>query len=323
MNALSDREVLTACRRSLSKHGKTFALAGTLLSSQALDRAAALYAYCRAVDDAIDEVEPSLQLVALEGARSDLDHIYGAASLRSVEHRAMRALVREAHIPRSYVESLLEGMAMDVRGERYETFADLLLYCHRVAGVVGLMMCHVLGVSRDGALREAAHLGIAMQLTNICRDVAEDRARGRLYLPHDMLRQAGAVRLADGPIDQPWDAETISGVQHVTRELLQIADRYYASADRGLSALPFRAGLSIRSARGLYRAIGEVISAQDFHPQRGRAVVPRLRKLQLVGQSLYEHAASLPGVMSDRALQVRLPRTPAVVLNEQTVLASL
>src|SRR5690606_24146896 len=103
------------------------------------------------------------------------------------------AIMRERGIPRRYPAELLAGLAMDAAGHRYEDAADLRLYCFRVAGVVGLMMSHVMGLADERALADAARLGIAMQLTNICRDVREDWARGRLYLPRALLERAGPV----------------------------------------------------------------------------------------------------------------------------------
>ena len=103
---------------------------------------------------------------------------------------ALQYIVRRYGIPAHYASELIEGMAMDVRGIRYANLRELLLYCYRVAGTVGLMMSHVMGLRDESALKHAADLGIAMQLTNIARDVTEDASMGRIYLPLDWLDEA-------------------------------------------------------------------------------------------------------------------------------------
>jgi phytoene synthase len=203
-------------------------------------------------------------------------------------------VARERAIPILYPSELLAGMAMDVAGKRYTTMDDLRLYCWRVAGVVGLMMTHVFGIDDDRALVHAAHLGIGMQLTNICRDVAEDWQRGRLYLPDELLARHGAQGLA-GELDHVDAAElaaqrdarsipasAIDPIRHSVCELLGIADRYYASGDRGLRALPWRAALAVKSASNVYRAIGTHIRARDCDVTAGRAVVSTSGKLARV-----------------------------------------
>jgi 15-cis-phytoene synthase len=303
--------VLRECRRILEQNSKSFALAARLLPPESRDRAAAVYAFCRRVDDAIDGAPAEQQPDALAGLHRELDAVYGDGPLHEPALRAFRAVVATCAMPRRYPAELVEGMAMDVRDTHYETLEDLLLYCHRVAGVVGLMMCHVFGVSRDDALTNAAHLGIAMQLTNICRDVEEDWSLGRLYLPAALLRGAGARDFpAPGNGTLPSQGANGAAVRAVVRDLLAIADRYYASADLGIPALPFRAGLAVRAARKLYHAIGLVIADRAYDPLRGRAVVAKRRKLELIGATLARHAAGLPELALDRVRTKSLARPP-------------
>jgi 15-cis-phytoene synthase len=291
----AQREALRECRRILEHNSKSFALAAKLLPPASRDEAAAVYAFCRRVDDAIDDSPPSEQEAALHGLYAELDRVYAGEHLAEASLAAFQAVVQQRAIPRRYPAELIEGMAMDVRNTHYRTLDDLLLYCHCVAGVVGLMMCHVFGLSSDRALDNAAHLGIAMQLTNICRDVEEDWRLGRVYLPHDMLVMAGAGELGRPGVDAfPAEVRTVDAFRTVTRQLLTQADRYYASADRGIGALPFRAGLAVRAARRLYHAIGLEVAAQDHDPRRGRAVVPTRRKLHLLGLAVAKHVRELP-----------------------------
>jgi len=305
-------QVLRECRQILEQNSKSFALAARLLPPSARDSAAAVYAFCRRVDDAIDDAPPEQQEGALGKLYDELEAIYRGQPQSEPALRAFQAVVQRCAMPRRYPAELIEGMAMDVRRTRYETLPELLLYCHRVAGVVGLMMCHVFGISRDDALVNAAHLGIGMQLTNICRDVEEDWRLGRLYLPRQLLSAAGARALPAEPGSEPFpqDQATVGALRSVVRELLAVADCYYRSADRGIPALPFRAGLAVRAARELYHAIGLVIAEQDHDPRRGRAVVSTPRKLGLIGYTLARHTAGIGELTLDRFHTLQRVRTP-------------
>lgn len=317
-----DEQVLRVCREIMEQNSKSFALAARLLSPAARDRAAAVYAFCRRVDDAIDDAPHAAQPEALRALQAELKRLYAGDAFQDPSLRAFQAVVKVCGLPRRYPSELIAGMAMDVQETRYETLENLLLYCHRVAGVVGLMMCHVFGLSRDDALVNAAHLGIAMQLTNICRDVQEDWSLGRLYLPRRMLESAGAAPLPShisGPF--PKDAATLAAMQSVMRSLLMEADRYYASAAHGISALPFRAGLAVRAAGTLYQAIGSLVAEREYDPRRGRAVVPLHKKLALVASSSRQHLESLPVWLRERLTHT--PRPPQRELLFPDVLGSL
>jgi phytoene synthase len=237
-------------RAVIAHHSKSFALASRLLGRSARDRAAVVYAWCRRADDAIDERGAATRdelAGALAGLAGDVDAVYRGAATEPVL-AGFAEVVRSRAIPRSYPGELLAGLAMDATGVRYAAIDDVIGYAWRVAGVVGLMMCHVFGVAGDHALVPAAHLGIAMQLTNICRDVAEDWQRGRLYLPDDLLAAHGAGGLA-GELGGALPASARPAIARARAELLALADRYYRSGDRGLAALPWRAALAGAAAR--------------------------------------------------------------------------
>jgi phytoene synthase len=297
------------CARTLALHSKSFALAGKLLPPEQRRDAAVLYTYCRWVDDRIDLADPAEQPAALNELQATLGSVYRGEPQADVRLRAFQELIQRRGVPREYPEALLEGMAMDTAGAHYQTLDELLLYCHRVAGVVGLMMCHVLGISDSRALRNAAHLGIAMQLTNICRDVAEDWQRGRLYLPLAMLRDAGpkaAVRVGLGPLAR----EARDSIRAVTGKLLAVADRFYDSGDAGMRALPWRAAFSVRAARWIYAAIGGRILRPEHDLFAMRALVPQSQKLILVLKAAIETIGELP----QRWLAARAPSQPDSVL---------
>lgn len=267
------------CRASISAHSKSFALASSLLPVEVRDDVAVLYAFCRRVDDAIDLAPEGAAASALEGLRCELASMYAGETQRDVTLAAMQAVAARRRIPYEYPEALLDGMAMDVAGVRYGTVEDLLLYGHRVAGVVGLMMCHVLGVRRVEALPRAAHLGLAMQLTNVCRDVAEDWRRGRLYLPAELLGDAAPLLGRPGR-ELPPAAH--AAIREAVRTLLDTAEGFYRSADIGVRDLSPRCGVAVRAARRIYSAIGDRLAARGHDPLLGRVVVTAPSKLTLV-----------------------------------------
>lgn len=262
-------------RATIQHHSKSFALASRLLAARERDQTAVVYTWCRRADDAVDAgAATDDTLVRLT---RELDEAY-AATARDPVLAAFGEVSRARSIPKQYPAELLAGMAMDVRGSRYCTIDDTLLYAWRVAGVVGLMMAHVFGVSDDAALVPAAHLGIAMQLTNICRDVAEDWDRRRLYLPDDLLARHGASGLVTD-LGRPLPPSARAPLAGAIAELLGIADHYYRSADRGVRALPWRAAIAVRAARRIYAAIGARLARTGYDVFAGRAVVPTTRKL--------------------------------------------
>ncbi|GAC1364141.1 MAG: phytoene/squalene synthase family protein [Polyangiales bacterium] len=272
---------IVLARETIAHHSKSFALASKLLPAGCRDEAAVIYAWCRRADDAIDLVPAADQPAALARLERELDAIARGDDLADPILAATRDVVQARAIPVDYLRELLAGMAMDVDDARYPTLDALLVYCFRVAGTVGLMMCHVMGVRDRAALRHAVHLGIAMQLTNVCRDVAEDWTRNRLYLPADLLSEAGAASLdarRDGAIG---DGER-RAVAQVVERLLAEADRYYASGDRGLPALSWRCALAVRTARLVYSSIGARLARRRHDALAGRVVVSTAAKLALV-----------------------------------------
>jgi len=285
MRAAVDGRALATCRTSIARHSRSFTFASRLLPGRVRDETAVVYAWCRRADDAVDRAGPAQAARALDGLQTDLDAIYaGTAPGHDDVGRAFAAVVRARAIPQRYPAELLAGMRMDVDGVRYATLDDLLGYCFRAAGTVGLMMSHVMGVRDHGALEHAADLGIAMQLTNICRDVAEDWGMGRLYLPGDMLAAEGAPALADA-LGGAFPQQARRPVARVVRRLLIRADDYYRSGDIGMRALSPRCALAVRTARLVYAAIGDRLAAQRCDPLAGRAVVPGHTKLGLAARA--------------------------------------
>ncbi len=286
-------DALRACYEVIRLHSKSFAFAARLLPPDVRDRAVAVYAWCRRADDAIDLAGSPGPEAALGVLRAELDDIYAGRSTADPALEMFGHTVHERSIPRRYAEDLLAGMEMDVRGQRYASLEPLLDYCYCVAGSVGLMMCHVMGVKDEDAMRNAAHMGMAMQLTNICRDVEEDWQRGRVYLPESLLAKYGAPNLTD-ELGGPFPGEVAASVARTIAHLLEEADRYYASGDEGLPALSWRCSAAIRTARMVYSSIGDHIRRADCDPLAGRAYVPMSRKLALAVGALGASGADLP-----------------------------
>jgi len=280
-------------RETIQHHSKSFAFASALIPAGARHPVEVLYTWCRRADDAVDLARPEGREAALERLERELDQIYSEAPLDDALVQAMRLVVTRYAIPRDYPAELLQGMAMDARGTDYDDMETLLLYCYRVAGTVGLMMSHVLGVREPEALQHAVHLGIAMQLTNICRDVREDWENRRLYIPWSILSRHGGTALP-GLRGQPLPVSLGFALARSAEELLQRADAYYASADIGMRSLSWRAALAVRAARYIYAEIGRVVRRSECDVFAGRAVVPKARKVTLAFKALGECAAEMP-----------------------------
>jgi 15-cis-phytoene synthase len=296
--------VLRVCRDSLRRNSKTFSLAALLFPAAIRDDAAIVYAFCRSVDDAVDTAaDVGDARLRLDVVRQHLALLSQGAGTGDPVTDAFGDVLRRRGIPGGIADELVAGMAMDLAQQSYRTLDELLVYCYRAAGTVGWMMARVMGVSRRSDVVHAVHLGIAMQLTNICRDVLEDWNRRRLYLPKDLLQASGhsglASRLGEGLPDSALPA-----IGMTVQELLRLADRYYASGDAGLPALPFRCELAVRSARLLYRAIGTELRRRRCDVRLGRVVVSPLRKAVLLGWALILSLVELPERLWRRSSRV-------------------
>ncbi len=260
----------------LAAHAKSFRFAGLFLPAARLDDAAVVYAFCRIVDDAIDEAPD--RAAAQREAAALADELDGRTSPRPAV-AAFLQTARRLDLDLGFARGLIEGVAFDANERvRVDSDAGLLRYCYLVAGTVGGMMCAVLGVRSSQALPHAIDLGIGMQLTNICRDVLEDAGRDRVYVPASRLRAHGVV----DPDALPTTLRTgVDGpaVAAVVGELLSLADRFYASADAGMRFIPWRSRLAIMVASRVYRAIGTVLRRRGCDVLRGRVSTSTVHKV--------------------------------------------
>jgi len=291
--ALVELRSTQIARQTIAHHSKSFALASSLLGPRLRDETAIVYAWCRRADDAIDHARsPHDSREEMLRLNRELDAVY-LVTTRDPVLAAFAQVVKTRNIPKLYPAELLAGMAMDVAGTTYETTDQLIEYAYRVAGVVGLMLSDLFGIRHADALVHAAHRGIGLQLTNICRDVAEDWDRGRLYIPDEILSRHGAKGLAN-QLGKPLSDSARDSLGGAVSDLLELADRYYASGARGEAALPWRAAIAVRSARGIYSAIGRRIEAADHDVLAGRAVVSKSTKLVRVAGAVARTTLELP-----------------------------
>lgn len=279
---------LAACRALLAGGSKSFHAASKLLPRRVAEPATALYAFCRVADDVID-LDPGP--AALAGLRDRLGRAYEGRPLPMPADRALAAVIARYAIPRTVPEALLEGFAWDREGRRYETLADLSAYAARVAGTVGAMMALLMEERRPAVLARACDLGVAMQFSNIARDVGEDARAGRLYLPLAWMREAGLD--PDAWLAAPVFDARLAGV---VRRLLAEADALYRRSEAGIARLPLACRPGIGAARWIYAAIGHQVARQGFDSVSRRAVVSRRRKLALLARSFGAIALPAAGV---------------------------
>jgi phytoene synthase len=283
-----ERADLAACRALLRGGSRSFHAASLLLPRRVRAPASALYAFCRLADDAVDLDGGRAGAVAR--LRERLARAYEGRPLPIPADRAFAAAVARHGVPRALPEALLEGLAWDAEGgRRYEDLPALEAYAARVAGSVGCMMAVLMGVRDPAALARACDLGVAMQLTNIARDVGEDARAGRLYLPLRWLREAGVD--PDAWLARPVPTPAIA---EVVRRLLAAADDLYRRAGAGIAALPLGCRPGIRAAGLLYAAIGREVEERGFDSVTARARVPAPRKAALLLR------AALPAVGTGR-----------------------
>jgi phytoene synthase len=269
-------EAYALCDDITREHSTTFYTSSALLDREQRQAIRALYAFCRVSDDLVDRPEHT--------STAEFQRWQGHALSARPPEDDLVALAwadtrRKFNIPRQYAEQLLDGVASDLVVDRYETFDDLAKYCYGVASTVGLMSMHIVGYSDKAAIRYAVKLGVALQLTNILRDVQEDWRNGRLYLPQDELRAFGLSEadIAAQVNDERWQA--------FMRFQIARARELYAEAMPGLSMLERRGRVAVAAAAELYREILTDIERHNYDVFSRRAHISNRGK-----------AARLPGI---------------------------
>jgi phytoene synthase len=263
------------CGKVAAHHSKSFYLASSLLPEEKRSAVRALYAFCRTVDDIVDEG-------SLVGRAVELD--YWRSIVQGLLHPRPDDLVAQAwvdarsryHIPTRYALQLIDGVARDLSQSRYKNFDDLATYCYGVASTVGLMSMYIVGFKSSEALPHAIKLGVALQLTNILRDIGEDFRNGRLYLPLDELKAFGLTEsdLKHGKVTDRWRSFMKFQIQR-TRKL-------YAEAEQGIQFLERDGQLAIGAAADFYQRILDVIETNDYDVFTQRASLSTWEKIRQV-----------------------------------------
>ena len=279
---------LEHCREAIRTGSRSFWAASKLLPASVRDPALALYAFCRLADDAVDEVGALEKAPAVLRLRDRLDRAYAGRPINAPADRAFTAMIEEFDMPRALPEALLEGLAWDGMERRYATLSDVRAYSARVASAVGAMMCVLMRVRDPDALARACDMGVAMQLTNIARDVGEDARAGRVYLPTTWFEEFD-VDLEDF-LTNPHPTRE---VRRMVKRLLAEAHRLYLRSEPGVRLLPLSARPGIFAARHIYDAIGSAVRRAEFDSVTRRARSTGAQKIGLIGFSVLQTGLGL------------------------------
>jgi phytoene synthase len=241
------------------------------------------YGFCRYADNLIDKERQRSSREVLQ----ELDHLARELEIAyrsgESEHPIIKPFIlvaKKYEIPIEYPMELLDGVKMDMLYKRYDTFDDLYIFCYRVAGVVGLMMTHILGYRSRKAFEYAEKLGIAMQLTNILRDIKEDKDMGRIYIPQEELNN---FNCSDNNV---LEERFTAGCKELMVFQIERAKKYYTDAQPGIKLLATDSQFAIQSASKIYRGILHKIESRDYDPFQGRVFVPQRNKIRILASEV-------------------------------------
>ena len=274
-----NRVAFEYARRITAHYSKSFYVSARMLPREKRWATYALYGFCRHCDNLIDTPRQRTETEIVREIQRLTEELQVAYNTGESQHPIIRAfilVVKAYGIPIEYPLDLLKGVVMDVQQTRYKTFDELSLFCYRVAAVVGLMMTYVLGYKDERAFGYAKQLGIAMQLTNILRDIKEDKDMGRIYLP-----QKDLVRF-DVSAQDILEEKITPQLKTLMKFQIERADRYYAEAMPGISLLKTESQYAIYSAAKIYRGILRKIEDHDYNPFLSRVFVPSRQKIGIL-----------------------------------------
>jgi len=266
------------CRQTARTHAKSFYFSARFLPRHKRRAIYAIYALCRHVDDAVDEVEAGDESEitnTIEQWKNDLDRVYLGEIVHSPILVAWRDMLEHYPIKQELPLELMRGVLMDTHTKRYETWAELRVYCYRVASVVGLMSSEVFGYTKLETLAHAESLGYAMQLTNILRDIGEDSRANRIYIPQEDLQRFGYTE------SELMRGEVNENFRHLMNFEIERARSLYREAERGIPLLNREARFTVLLAARLYAKILDKIEHNDYD------VFTRRAHLNFVGKLRY------------------------------------
>ncbi len=259
----------------LKKNGKSFYWAGKFLPKECINRAAELYSFCRVLDDLADngEINASKDLCDIRSnikkrTFKNLENIYSIKYPEFLNSFSKKALI-----------DLIDGLILDQKAILFKKEEELIRYSYHVAGTVGIMMCDALKCDNSIAKSFAIDLGIAMQLTNVARDVLEDAKMGRRYLPSTWVQNISPEEIVLAA--ETNDLKKIYIISKGIKKLLNLAQQYYFSGERGLTFLPFNTRVAISVASGIYREIGVQLENENYNWQNGRQVTSIYTKIKI------------------------------------------
>ncbi len=277
-------------RNSIQRGSKSFAAASKLFDRITRERVWLLYAWCRKCDDMADGQDHG---GAMENVADPMERL---AAIRDLTRRAVAGeitgepafdalgvVAAECGLTQKMADDVIEGFALDAADWRPQTESDLYQYCYHVAGAVGVMMAVVMGVAADDdtVLDRACDLGLAFQLANIARDIAEDAAAGRCYLPSDWLAEM------DIPTDALMQPAHRAGLTVLAKRLCDASEIYEASARVGAAALPMRARWAVLSAAGIYGDIARTVRARGDAAWDARVYTSKAAKLRWIAKAYW------------------------------------
>ncbi len=273
------------CKKKVTESGSSFTVSFIFLPKHKQDAMTALYAFCREVDDVVDEcTDHEIAQVKLNWWKSEIDNLFSGTPQHPVSF-ALQPVIKEFNLAKEHFVEIIDGMEMDIKFNRYEDFKQLQLYCYRVASVVGLLAAQIFGYTNRATLKYAHDLGMAFQLTNIIRDVGEDARRGRIYLPLDELKKAN---VSEDDILQSRESEE---VKELIEFQIERAESFY---DKALKKLPIedakqqRAGLMMAA---IYRTLLKEIKTDSAEKVlNNRTSIPPLRKFILALKTFFKYA---------------------------------
>lgn len=276
---------LQYCQQKAAESGSSFTISFIFLPKTQREAMTVLYAFCREVDDVVDECSDySVAQTKLNWWKSEIANLYADTPQHPVT-KALQPVIKQFNLAQEHFLEIIDGMEMDLKFNRYEDFKQLQLYCYRVASVVGLLSSQIFGFKNRKTLKYAHDLGMAFQLTNIIRDVGEDARRGRIYLPLDEMRKA---KVSEEDILQSRETPQ---VKELIEYQIERAETYY---DKALRELPIedtkqqRTGLMMAA---IYRTLLREIKADSAEKVLNfKTKIPPLRKFLLAMQTYFKYA---------------------------------
>jgi 15-cis-phytoene synthase len=276
---------LEYCKQKAAQSGSSFTVSFIFLPKTQREAMIALYAFCREVDDVVDECSDyAVAQTKLNWWKTEVANLYASTPQHPVT-KALQPVIKQFNLAQELFLEIIDGMEMDLKFNRYEDFKQLQLYCYRVASVVGLLSAQIFGFKNRKTLKYAHDLGMAFQLTNIIRDVGEDARRGRIYLPLDELRKA---KVSEDDILQSRETPQ---VKELIEYQIERAESYYDKALRELpteDAKQQRTGLMMMA---IYRTLLREIKADSAEKVLNfKTKLPPLRKFMLAIQTYFKYA---------------------------------